>query len=246
MIIASAQIRMELENFSGSIEKHMSIIRKAAGHGADFILFPEMSLTGYERERAAAHALKPDDARLSELRDTVKTCGIIAVVGAPVVIGEKLHIGSLILLPGGDVRIYVKQYLHPGEEVFFSSSFDHDPKVRVGEENVSFAVCFDIENHGHPRKAFDAGASMYAAGIFYSPKGMEGAHRTLSGYAGEFSMSVIMSNFCGTCRESQAGGRSAVWGRTGEKIIEAGADEEALLLVRMNGGGWAGEHIRLE
>ena len=45
--IALAQINTQLGNMEANLEKHLSCIRDARQNGADLILFPELSLTGY-------------------------------------------------------------------------------------------------------------------------------------------------------------------------------------------------------
>ncbi len=45
--IALAQMNTVLGNVSRNLEKHMELIQKAAADGADLLIFPELSLTGY-------------------------------------------------------------------------------------------------------------------------------------------------------------------------------------------------------
>lgn len=45
--------------------------------------------------------------------------------------------------------IYTKKYLHPGEELYFSPSAQYDPDITINGEQLSFAICYDIENNEH-------------------------------------------------------------------------------------------------
>ena len=53
MILASAQTKPKHGDIRANLVDHERMIDAAAQQGADLILFPEMSITGYERDRAA-------------------------------------------------------------------------------------------------------------------------------------------------------------------------------------------------
>ena len=55
----------------------------AAKHGVAVLVFPELSLTGYERELAAELAMTAADSRLTPLLSLARQHRIAAVVGAP-------------------------------------------------------------------------------------------------------------------------------------------------------------------
>ena len=52
MKIALCQIKPKSGDITFNISKHMEFIAKAINANADFICFPELSLTGYEPELA--------------------------------------------------------------------------------------------------------------------------------------------------------------------------------------------------
>jgi predicted amidohydrolase len=242
--VASAQIAAEPENLAANIGKHVGFIEAAAEQGAELIVFPEMSLTGYECERAAAQAVHADDQRMDDIRTIATERHITVVAGAPVLIDGGLHIGALIFTAGGSTAIYAKQYLHPGEELVFSPGVGHVPMVNVTDERLSCAICFDIEHAEHPMSASRRGTTIYAAGIFYFPTGMDHAHQLLRSYACTFGMAVVMSNFCGRCWDRDAGGRSAIWDPGGAKLAEGDPAGECLLIARKVDGVWSGSSIR--
>ena len=67
MILASAQTKPKRGNFKGNLDDHYRLIKIASDKGADLIVFPEMSITGYEREKAHSLALSANDNRLDKL-----------------------------------------------------------------------------------------------------------------------------------------------------------------------------------
>lgn len=243
MIIAAAQTTPRRGDITFNLEDHCIRIEKAADHGAGLIVFPEMSITGYERDRAAQLAFHPDDARLSDLRKLSKQHSITVVAGAPIRINSDLHIGSFVLLPDGSTTFYLKQFLHSGEELFFEPSSDHKPLVEISGYRTSLAICADIEHQKHIENAREAQSELYAASIFYTPTGMSGAFQKLSGYARDYSLNILMSNYVGSSWELPAGGQSAFWNNKGQRIAQLNSEEEGLLIIGQNDGKWSGTAV---
>ncbi|WP_323156313.1 carbon-nitrogen hydrolase family protein, partial [Pseudomonas oryzihabitans] len=113
--LAAAQSVSVPGDLAANLRTHLDFIAAAAETGVTLLLFPELSLTGYEPTLAAALALEPADIRLLPLREACRAAGLTAVVGAPVQGPTGLQIGALILGADGSCRVHTKQYLHPGE-----------------------------------------------------------------------------------------------------------------------------------
>ena len=242
MTFAIAQVLVR-ETVEENLRDHCRMLDVAAQHRADLIVFPEMSMTGYTREKAAELAFDVDDAGLDPLKSAAAAQHIIAVAGAPVRMNGALHIGSFILFPDHSRSLYVKRFLHPGEELHFSSSFDHDPLIRAGGERISLAICADIDHPDHARQASDRRSSVYAASIFFTPGGTAEAHDRMRACASTHSMDILISNYCGPVCNMDSGGGSAYWSRQGELVGALQADEPGLLLVEKAQGGWSCEAV---
>lgn len=230
MIIASAQTK-PFENTNENIQDHLRLIKLAANKGAKLILFPEMSLTGYQREDAESFSFSIDDPRLSPLIQQAVLHQIVIVAGAPIKIGSQLYIGSFILLPNGIKLIYTKQFLHTGEDLFFSSGSVYNPTIELENEIISFAICADITNPIHPENAVNQQTTLYLASIFYTPNGISEGHRQLSEYARKHSLKIGMANFGGPSYIFEAGGKSAFWDKTGSLIAHIENQEDQLLIT---------------
>lgn len=240
MIIASAQTKPVTGDISKNLTDHYSLINIATDNGADLIVFPEMSITGYSRENANKLKFTEKDDRLNEFKRLSIEKKIVIIAGTPVEINTDLFIGSYIFSPNGYVSIYTKQFLHPGEELFFKSSFNYNPVIELHDEKISLATCFDIENNVHAEKAGKIKTTLYIPSIFYSTIGMHEAHILLSGYAKKYSMNILMSNYVGPTWGIEAGGKSAFWNKDGELIAELDSINTGLLIVKKNKGIWEG------
>jgi len=246
MILASAQTKPKRGDIQANLLDHYHLIKIAADNGADLIVFPEMSITGYEREKADKYIFSPNDARLDTLIELANDNKIVIIAGAPIEINSNLFIGEFIIQPDNPVMIYTKQFLHMGEDEYFKSSFDYNPIIEIGDERISMAICADIDNPLHPENVHKVNSSIYIASIFFSPNGIPSAHQTLKNYAKQYSMDVLMSNFCGEAWGQPSGGRSACWTKNGSLVAEMNESDAGLLIVEKNKNVWTGKIIKSE
>ena len=61
MKVGIAQTRPITADITRNIQQHKTQIAKAVSSGADILIFPELSLTGYEPTLAQTLAVDPDD-----------------------------------------------------------------------------------------------------------------------------------------------------------------------------------------
>ena len=243
MIIASAQTIPKDGDIEANLNDHLRLAARAADNGAQLIVFPELSLTGYEREKAPSMAFNPNDERLHALQQLSIDHNIIIIAGAPIKINNSLHIGAFILSPDSPVSIYTKQFLHTGEEIAFSPSFDFNPLLHLDGEKISLAICADIANPLHPENASKKGTTLYIAGIYYTPAGIAEGHKRLSTYAQNDQMAVLMANYGGPSYKYEAGGKSAFWTSNGQIISQLKEDGEGLLIMEGTDNSWTGREI---
>ena len=62
--LALAQINTRLGDVEANLEKHLALVKEARGRGADLLVFPELSLTGYVLQDlvpTVAHSATADD-----------------------------------------------------------------------------------------------------------------------------------------------------------------------------------------
>ncbi|HSY75615.1 MAG TPA: carbon-nitrogen hydrolase family protein [Bacteroidia bacterium] len=243
MILASAQTKPIKGDINANLADHYRLIQAAADKGADLIIFPEMSISGYERENARELSFSKDDSRLHGLQGLSDKYNIIIVAGAPLLINAGLYIGAFIVRPHKAVSVYTKQFLHEGEDKFFEPSFEHNPQIHLNDESISVAICADIDHPLHAENARKANSTIYAAGIFFSPNGIQQAHQLLGAYAKEHGMCVLMSNYGGDSWGMASGGRSAFWNERGEHIAEMDSSGSGLLLIEKKDNKWIGQVI---
>ncbi len=87
--IAVAQIPSVKGDIAANIETHTKAMLKAGERDVSILVFPELSLTGYEPELAQSLAFTIHDARLLQLINEANSNGLTIVVGAPLATKER-------------------------------------------------------------------------------------------------------------------------------------------------------------
>ena len=100
LIVAAAQACSRRGDVAVNVAHHCELAERAAEEGVQGLVFPELSLTGYELDLADALAFTPGDSRLAPLVGVVEATGVALVVGAPIRLDTGLHIGAFVLEPG--------------------------------------------------------------------------------------------------------------------------------------------------
>ncbi|REG99741.1 carbon-nitrogen hydrolase family protein [Flavobacterium aquicola] len=245
MILAASQTKPKRRDIDANLLDHYQLIKLAVANGAQLIVFPELSITGYEREDASRLAFTENDSRLDGLKKMASENSITIIAGAPIQIESNLFLGEFCIAPENTVSIYTKQFLHTGEEIHYQPSFDYNPMLEIKDERISCAICADIDNPKHAENASKRNSSTYIASIFFSPNGIPQAHESLQHYASKYQMNVLMANFGGDSYGYPSGGRSAFWNNKGELIAEMESSGAGLLLVENQNTEWTSKTINI-
>ncbi|MGB8922761.1 MAG: carbon-nitrogen hydrolase family protein [Pseudomonas sp.] len=241
LTVAAAQSFSVAGDLAANIAGHLRLMAAAAEQGVELLVFPELSLTGYENQMAADMAIDPQDSVLQPLRDCARELGISTVVGMPIRLkgSSQVLIGALTLSKDGSLEIYSKQHLHAGEERFFAPG-SGGSTLRIGSDTVALAVCADFSHASHAATAAGLGADLYAAGVLIGDSGYGVDSTMLQGYAGHHAMAVLMANHAGLTGGWQSAGRSAFWSESGTLIVAAPGPGELLVVARRDADGWQG------
>jgi predicted amidohydrolase len=224
MKICLAQTHPRTGVVEDNIERHLEMVQAAGSHGADLIVFPELSLTGYEPKLAGRLAIELDDERLDRLQRQSDAAGIVIACGAPIRAANGVQIGLIILQPGQPRRLCVKHYLHADEEPYFVAGERFAGLERYPQ--VAFAICYEISVPEHAARAARGGARVYVASVAKAGTGVESAIERLASVAREHRMIAAMANCVGMADGLVCGGRSMVWDARGAQLGQLDDREE--------------------
>jgi predicted amidohydrolase len=229
MKICAAQTRPIKGDIRGNIANHKKLIDRAVADGAGLIIFPELSLTGYEPTLAKELAVEQGDPRFDDFQAMSDADGITIGVGVPMKNEKGVCISMLLFQPHKARRAYSKSYLHPDEEAFFVRGRS-SPHLRVKRTNVALAICYEISVPQHLESALKSGPGIYVASVAKFVTGITKAMERLSQVAGDWAMPVLMANCVGFSDGSPCAGKTSVWDNRGSLIGQLNDADEGVLI----------------
>lgn len=241
--LAAAQTLSVPGDLTANIERHCAFVHAAAEAGVELLLFPELSLSGYEPELVAGCVVDPTGDLLAPLRSLAQQHAMTLVLGAPLAsAGERPHIGAIVLFADGSHTTYHKRHLHPGEEHWATPGTADCSIHSLGEQRFALSICADLAHPEHAQAAAQAGARLYLSGVLISEQGYAADCATLQGHAGRHGFGVLMANHGGPSGGYLAAGRSAFWDADGQLIGAcSGPGEQLLILREQAASGWSAE-----
>lgn len=240
LIIAAAQSTSFPGDVARNVAHHLGFCTAAAERGVQFLVFPELSLTGYELTLARSNAVPPDSRVLDPLRRFASDAGMTIVVGAPVPNASgDLYISALSFHPDGSASTYAKEHVHESEAGVFASG-PGGPVLRIPDATVALAICRDAAFPQHAATAAERGASLYAVGAMITEDDYPRKAGLLEAYAREHRMTVLLANYSGVTGGDQSAGKSALWAEGGRLIAASWGTEEAIVVGKKQNGVWTG------
>lgn len=230
--LAAAQSASIPFDIAANVRRHLDFVDAAARERVELLVFPELSLCGYELAALPDCALRGDDPRLDSLARRAGAAGMTVVVGAPIANPDgPPFIGAITLHADGRRSVYRKHFLHFGEAGLVSAGTAISQLHAIGGVQTALAICADIADTRHPHAAAVAGASLYVAGSMLMPGAYDKDSALLAGYARLYRMDVLMANHAAPTGGYESAGRSAFWSAGGELVGAAPGPGELLLVV---------------
>lgn len=243
--VAAAQIAVVRGDVPGNVAVHAHALRVAGTAGVAVVVFPELSLTGYEPDLANTLAMYATDERLQPLRHLAQEYSLYAVIGAPIRRdGAKPVLGSFVLTPDGSIRTYAKIHLGGNEGLYFTPG--HEPHcLTVHGHTMGLAICADASQPSHPEHYVQAGASIYAASVFLTAEWYATDAPRLHGYARTHQLLVLLANQADSLGTYRSVGKSAIIAPDGAVLAEAIGTERCLVLATATPTSWYGTRVGL-
>jgi len=229
MRVAIAQIEAIKGNIEKNIENHLKWIKEAIQNKTDMVVFPELSLTGYEPDLAQSLATNQDDTRLEEMQHLSDRNKITIGVGLPTKDESDTFVSMIIFQPHKERITYSKQYLYPPEKPIFKAG--KNPLVLNFEtEVVSPAICYEASIKAHCEFAKRNNATIYIASVLSSIDGIDAEQKKLSDIVKNNNLVTFMANYVGKSGGYECAGKSSVWDTTGKLIGQLDTETEGILI----------------
>ena len=208
---------------------HAAAVRAAA---ARVVVFPELSLTGYELE---APALTAQDPRLIPLAEACAETGSVALAGAPVPgEGGRPHIAVLAVDGIGITVVYRKLWLGGAEAERFAPG-DKPAVLDVDGWRLGLAVCKDVSVPQHQADTAAQGIDAYVAGTVMSADERALQDERASRIAASLGTWVAVASFAGATGGgyTECAGRSGLWSPDGNPVAQAGEGPGEIAIAQL-------------
>ncbi len=216
--VAAAQPRCEAGDLRANALAHAEAIRAA---GARLVLFPELSLTGYELE---ADPVAAADPALTPIVEACRTTGSLALVGAPIEEESRSFIAALLVDGDGIAVAYRKS--HPGgDELGRFSAGDGPTAIDVDGWRVGLGICKDTGVAEHTAGTAALGVDVYLAGLVHARKELDEQDARGQRIAAACRSYVVFASFAGPTGGGYdaTAGESTIWAPDGTVLARASA-----------------------
>ncbi|MFH5206670.1 carbon-nitrogen hydrolase family protein [Antrihabitans sp. NCIMB 15449] len=220
----------------GDVEANVAAIAaaaaRAAAAGADLLVTPEMSATGYNIGELSAQRAEPADGPLFDaVAEIARKHSIAIVYGYPETVEAGNYNTVAVVGPDG-ARIARHRKTHLYGDLDRGLFVEGDTLVtqfRLGDLTCGLAICYDIEFPEVARAHADAGTD-----VLLVPTGLMAPFEVVSrilvpARAYENQLFVAYVNRCDVENELSYCGLSCAIGPDGADLVRAGAAEELLI-----------------
>jgi len=155
MKIALGQINTTVGDLAGNVERMVSMAHEASAQGAEVVVFPELSITGYpprdlvekptfiERSKQSLDRLASETANLN----IALVCGYVGRANS---MAGKNATNSAAVLKKGSILFQQTKMLLPTYDVFDEARYfapaDNQKLFRLGQTSVALTICEDAWN----------------------------------------------------------------------------------------------------
>ena len=126
-------------------------------------------------------------------------------------------------------QAYSKQHLHSDELPYFVRG-DQQIILRVSNERIAPAICYESLQTNHSDTAHRLGAEIYVATVAKSQKGVDKALIHYPEVARKYGITVMMSNCVGFCDNFESVGKSSVWTKEGDLAAQLDDVSEGIIV----------------
>lgn len=169
--IALAQFDNVPMDIHKTIKKMESIVEKASQKKVDFIVFPELFLTGYDlrwiMEEKNNHIFRLNDDNIYSICKLAKNYNISLLVGLPLKMENSYYISALYINSKGKVeKTIFKNYLYGGENNFFTPGTEAEI-ITVNGFRIGMGICFDSAHTEHINSLKNKGMDIFIGSSLY-------------------------------------------------------------------------------
>jgi NAD+ synthase (glutamine-hydrolysing) len=243
--VASAQLNQVIGDFAGNVDRIAQAAERSVAAGAQVLVTPELSITGYPPEDLLLRGAFYDrsrDALASLVSRSSRWPGLAVIVGHPVLDGAYRFNGASVVRDGRVIGEYRKQEL-PNYGVFDEERYfepGSQPLVfEAGGTRFGVVICEDFWFRRAPAAAKAAGAQVLLAPNA-SPYHLNKQHLRVNVVRENVSgqgLPIVLASLVGGQDELVFDGASFALDADGSLVARARSFDEDLMLVDVAADG---------
>jgi predicted amidohydrolase len=236
MKIAAAQIACSLGDIDGNVAKICDFTSRAKAAGAELIVFPEMSDTGYAMRVIREAATPWENGAVPQLRKLAESLSILIICGVSERV-EKCIYNSLVVIDtrGEIIGQYRKTHLFspaPIEEHLCFAAGDCLASFGNGDLRLGLSICYDLRfPEVYRRLAIEEKTNVFIISSAWPFPRVEHLRVLATARAIENQSYLVLANRVGTDDGVTFCGTSAIIDPYGVAVAAASADREELLIA---------------
>ncbi len=143
MKIAAAYITSCINNISNNIEATKNMVLELEKQAVDFVLFPELSISGYIKSAENLNYFyKQQEKIITELKTLSNRVRCAFSVGFPQLVNGKNYIAQAIFYQGNIITTHLKTHLGPTEQNTYQSGNKLEV-ISLKNQKIGTQICFE-------------------------------------------------------------------------------------------------------
>jgi predicted amidohydrolase len=238
MKIAAAQIACSLGDIETNVQKIRDFTSRAKDGGAELIVFPEMSDTGYSMRVIRETAMPWDEGAVPQLRKLAECLSIAIICGVSERVDACIYNSLVVIDTAGEIiGRYRKTHLFspaPIEEHLCFAAGDCLASVETGGVRLGLSICYDLRfPEVYRRLALEEKTNAFVISSAWPFPRVEHLRVLATARAIENQSYAVLANRVGTDDGVTFCGTSAIIDPYGIAIAAASADREELLIAEV-------------
>lgn len=234
MRAAVAQIEPRLGEKERNLETCVGRLEEASAEHAELLVLPECAIPGYmfgSGEEALQFAEEIPGPSTEVLAGQCHRLGMHVVCGLLERDGDALHNAAVLIGPGGLIGAYRKTHLPFLGVDRFVVAGDELPVYDTPLGRIGIEICYDLRFPEVTRTLALGGADFVALPTNFPVAARLQTEFITRTRAAENRVYLLAANRVGKERQGEFCGWSQIVDPYGDRLAEAGADEEALLVA---------------
>lgn len=222
--VAACQLWLDVAQCSSNLARAEAAVAVAAGHGAELVVLPELTNSGYvftDLDEVRERAQPADGPVVLDWCELARRHRLVLVAGfAELGDGGRFY-NSAVLIDRGEVRaVYRKVHLWDTEKEIFTPGSHAPPVVDTAVGRIGVMICYDLEFPEWTRLVGLAGAQVLAAPTNWPAGDRPATERPIEvirvqAAASVNRIAIVAADRCGSERGVDWVGGSAIVGPDG-------------------------------